>query len=244
MTKNSGVLDENWQRYKPYLNELKGKLLHILVVFVTGGVIGFIFYQNILSFLMGLFRLEGINLVLTSPYQFIDLAINTGLLTGFVLAFPVFLYYLIQFIKPALRPKEYRLVIRLLPFSIILFIAGFVFGTWVTQYVINIFSKTTSEFAIDNIWDLSRFFSQIMLMGISLALVFQMPIVLTGLLKLKLIKYQTVVNQRRYIYAFLLLFAALLPPTDLLSLVLLTMIPLFLFEITLLLNKNPNIIKI
>jgi len=243
-SKKSDDLSEGLVRYAPFLKEIQGKLIRILAVFLIGMVVGFIFYQKILSFLMSLFRLEGVNLVLTSPYQFIDLAVHTGLITGFIFALPVFLFYFIRFIKPALQPKEYQLVIKMLPFSIILFIAGFSFGVWVTQYVINIFSRTTSEFSIDNIWDLSKFFSQILITGISLAMVFQLPIVLTGMLRLKLVKHQAVVAKRRYVYAALLLFAAVLPPTDVLSLLLLTMIPLFLFEFTLLLNKRRKVTRI
>jgi len=61
------------------------------------------------------------------------------------------------------------------------------------------------------------------------------------MLRLRLVKRQAVVAKRRYVYAALLLFAAILPPTDVLSLLLLTMIPLFLFEFTLLLNGKRKV---
>ena len=126
----------------------------------------------------------------------------------------------------------------MLPFSIILFIVGFGFGVWVLQYVVDLFSRTSSGLEIGNIWDLSSFFSQIIVMGLSLAFVFQMPIIITSLLRLKIVSYKAIKEKRRFIYAGLLIFAALLPPTDLITLSLLTLIPLFLFEITLILNQR------
>jgi len=231
----------NIQRYLPYLKEIQQKLLVILIVFLVGASLGFIYYQNILSKIMNIFSLDDINIVLTSPYQFINLSINTGLITGLLAAIPFLIYYFLKFTQPALRPKEYKLIVYLLPFSAILFIVGFGFGIWVIQFVIAIFSKTSQEFAIGNIWDISHFLSQVLFTGTSLAIVFQLPIILTALLRLKVVKYQSLIKQRRIVYAILLIFAAILPPTDLISLSLLVSAPLFLFELALLFNRPTKI---
>ena len=63
------------------------------------------------------------------------------------------------------------------------------------------------------------------------------PVVLTALMRLKVVPYKTIAKQRLVAYCGSLIFAALLPPTDILSLVLLTMPLVFLFEITLILNR-------
>ena len=233
----SGV-DTAIAKYTPYLKELQTKLFHVFLTFLVGGTLGFIYYQKILSFIMRLFHMDGINLVLTSPYQFIDLAVNTGLLTGLILALPLLGYHLLTFIRPALAEKEYRLILRLYPAAIVLFLVGFSFGAWIIQLIITIYSRTTVEFAVNNFWDVSHFFSQILMTGISLALVFELPIVLSALLRLKLIKLKMLQDSRRYIYAAILIFVAFLPPNDIISLALLAIPPLLLFEITLLLNKK------
>ena len=74
--------------------------------------------------------------------------------------------------------------------------------------------------------------------GISLAIIFELPILLTALLKLKLIKLKMLQKSRRYIYAAILIFVAFLPPNDIISLALLSIPPLLLFELTLLLNRK------
>lgn len=231
-------LDSAIAKYTPYLKEIQSKLFIVLCVFLCGLILGFIYYQPILAFIMHLFKMEGINLVLTSPYQFIDLAVNTGLLTGLVLALPLFGYYFLSFIKPALAEREYRLILRLYPLAVILFIVGFCFGAWIIQLIINLYTQTSLDFAVGNLWDISHFFSQIIATGISLALIFELPIILTGLLKLKVIKHHGLVKSRRYIYAAILVFVAFLPPNDIISLALLSFPPLLLFELTLLLNKK------
>ncbi len=229
------------EKYSPYISELTSKLRAIIVVFVAGGVIGFIYYQKILTSLMGVFKLEGINLVLTSPYQFIDLAVQTGIVTGIAVVFPLFFYQFLQFIKPALKPKEYTLLVRLLPLALVLFVVGFCFGVWVLQLVIAIFTRTSSQLAVDNIWDISGFFTEILITGISLALVFQLPIVITLLIRLNVLSHQQIRTKRRSIYALIVIVAALLPPTDVISLTLLAIVPLFLFESALIFNRSNQI---
>lgn len=232
ITKQQSAVD----RYTPYLHEVRRKIFQVLVVFAVGGIFGFLYYRPILIRILSLFQLNGINVVLTSPYQFIDLSIYTGLVTGCILAFPLFLYHLLQFIRPALKPEEYRTVLQTLPFSIGLFLGGFGFGVWVMQFVISLYSQTSSDFALSNIWDIGHFFSQILVTGLSLAVAFQMPIVLNIAMRLGFLHHAQISQQRRYIYVSAIIFAAVLPPTDLISMSLLAIVPLFLFEITLLLN--------
>ncbi len=237
-TEELSPLDAAILKYTPYLQELQTKLFTVFCVFLGGGVLGFIYYQQILSFIMRLFKMEGINLVLTSPYQFIDLAVNTGLLVGLVIALPLLGYYFLTFVRPALAPREYGLLVRLYPLAVILFIVGFCFGGWIIQLIINLYSQTTLEFSVNNLWDVSHFFNQILMTGISLALIFELPIVLTALLKLKVLKLDGLKKSRKFIYTAILIFVAFLPPNDIISLALLSVPPLLLFEITLLLNRK------
>lgn len=230
-------IQDNIKKYLPYLQDIQGKLFKVLIVFFIGAVIGFSQYQKILGRIMGLFDLQGVNIVLTSPYQFISLAVNTGLVTGFILAFPLFIYYLLTFLRPALKPREYGLIIRLIPAAFILFALGFSLGVWIVQFVISLYTRTTLEFSIGNLWDISGFFSQVLLTGFLLAMIFQLPIIMTALIKLKVVHHSIFKKQRPFFYALLLIVGALLPPTDILSLLLLTVPPLFLFELALLLNK-------
>jgi len=229
--------DAAFDEYKPYISEMRHAFWRALLLFAFGAIVGMLYYKQILSWIMGFFKLENINIVLSSPYQFIDLSINSGFFIGVVFATPLFLYYLLKFTKPALSEKEYRLLVSMVPASVILFLIGFTFGVWVLQYVVNHFSQTSNSMDVANIWDLSSFISQVIIMGLSLAFIFQMPIVLTSLIRLNMVKHSAIQKQRRPAYAAILIFAALMPPTDMVALLILALVPLFLFEITLFLNN-------
>ncbi|EKE05150.1 MAG: hypothetical protein ACD_19C00425G0011 [uncultured bacterium] len=76
----------------------------------------------------GLLDLNGVNIVFTSPFQFLNLAVSSSLSLGLIITIPLLIYQFLTFLKPALKVKEYRSVMSLLPVSIILFIGGFVFA--------------------------------------------------------------------------------------------------------------------
>ena len=226
------------ERYMPYLNELRKKLFIVIIVFGVFFCLGAIGYKQILVFIMGRFNLQGINIVLTSPYQFIDLALQIGSLCGLLIAVPLLIWYLITFLRPALEDDEFKSIVSLMPLSLLLFILGFITGTTIMNAIINLFTRATSVMNIQNLWDIGLFFSQTLFMGIAMALAFQFPIILTILMRFKVVKKIQLTQYRPYIYFGILIYAVLMPPTDLISLTVLTLPLFFLFELTLLLNKG------
>lgn len=226
------------KKYSLYLNELRTIIIRVLVVFVVGILFGFIFSNKILIFCLKLFNFSGVNIVMTSPAQLINLSIYTGILSGFLFALPFFISQLILFARPAFTKQEYGLVKLFLPLSLILFLIGTFFGAWITQFIISMFSRFSGEFQLNNLWDIQKFFSQIVMTAILMGLIFQMPLVLTALIRTGLVSRLFFIKNRPYVYTVLLIITILLPPTDIISLLLLIAPILFLFEFTLLLNIN------
>lgn len=223
--------------YLAYLQEIQKKLLTLAIAVLASGVFGFIYYQKILGFILGFFNFKGITMVLTSPYQFFDLAINTGLATGVVVAIPLFVYFVLSFLKPALSKEEYRHVLNMVPIAFFLFVVGFSFGIYVMQFVIAIFSQTATDFNVSNIWDIGHFFAQTIIMGTCLGLIFELPVIISILIHFNILSKETISKNRKFVYAIIIIIAAFLPPNDIFSLSILTIAPLFLFELALLLNK-------
>lgn len=225
-------------RYLPYLYEIRKRLLFILTLFSIGWAIGFYYYQPLVLFVLGLYNLEGVNIAFTSPFQFVHLSVNTGIVIGAIVAFPLLLYQILAFLKPALHPQEFKKILFLLPLSIILFIAGFIFGTYIMKFVVLIFAHQTLGLDIQNLWDIDKFLSQVFLTAFLLGIIFQFPLILTILFRCGVIAHKAVSRQRLLIYVALLGIVIILPPTDLLSLGLMFLPLAFIFEVTLLLNRN------
>src|SRR3989344_4418660 len=228
---------ENYTKFVPYLAEIRKRLFFILSVFVIAAGLGFFYYEKIISWILKIFSLEGVNIVFTSPFQFFTLALTIAICVGLVIVFPLILYQVFSFLKPALSPKEFKTLLSLLPLNILLFVAGAGFGVMVMRYVIMLFYKKSVELNIGNILDVSLLLSQILITSVLMGIAFQYPVILTILMRLKILDYKSLQRKRWLVYGISLIFSALLPPTDILSLAFLFLPLALLFELTLILNR-------
>jgi sec-independent protein translocase protein TatC len=182
--------------------------------------------------------LQGVNIVFTSPFQFINLAISSGVASGLVAAFPLIIVQFLSFLKPALRKKEYKMVINLLPFSIFLFLLGFTFGAIIMRWQVQIFLARSVSLGIGNVLDISHLLSVVIMTSAFMGVGFQFPIVLLILMFLGVIKRHHLSKQRPWVYLGSFIFALFLPPDSILADFILTLPLVILFELTLLLNRD------
>jgi sec-independent protein translocase protein TatC len=224
-------------KYSPFFIEIRKRILFTLSVFAVASLSGFVFYERIIKFLIDILSLKGINIVFTSPFQFINLAISCGLATGLVLVFPLLIYQILSFLRPALREKEYKMVVGSLPFSIALFLIGFSFGFLIMKWQIQIFLTRSVSLDIGNILDISRLLSTVLLTSILMGIGFQFPIILLLLMRIGIIKHDQLSKQRKWVYLGSFIFAVLLPPDSILADIFLALPLVILFELTLISNR-------
>lgn len=224
-------------KYSPLLVEARKRLVFTLCVFAAATLAGFLFYEKIIKFLIDILSLKGINIVFTSPFQFINLAISTGIACGLIVSFPLFVVQILSFLKPALREKEYKMVIRLIPFSLILFLAGLLFGFFIMKWQIIIFLDRSLALGIGNILDISRLLTTVLITSTLLGIGFQFPILMIFLLRLGIVKHQQLAKIRLWIYLGSFIFAILLPADSILADIVLTLPLIILFELTLILSR-------
>lgn len=224
-------------KYYPFLMEVRKRILFTLSGFIIGGVLGLVFYEKIIGLILKIFSLKGVNIVFTTPFQFINLAISTALVCGLLTAFPLIVAQVLSFLRPGLKQKEYRLVLSFLPFSIFLFIVGFAFGALIMRWQVEIFLGKSITLGIGNMIDITNLLSMILLTSALLGIGFQFPIIFSILMRLKVIKHEWMAKQRPWFYLGSFIFAILLPPDSILADVLLTLPLVILFETTLILNK-------
>jgi sec-independent protein translocase protein TatC len=225
------------ERYSPYFIEARKRLYRTIIVFVVSTLIGFIFYEQIIGFLVRALSLEGINIVFTSPFQFINLAISCGVTTGLVIAVPFFVSQVLYFLKPALKRKEFKVVMRFLPLSVILFLFGFIFGSIIMKWQIEIFLERSLSLGIGNILDISSLLSTVFLTSALLGVGFQFPLILLLLLRIGIIKHNKLSKKRPWVYLGSFIFTLFLPPDSILADIFLSLPLILLFELTLILNR-------
>ena len=224
-------------KFYPFLLEIRKRFLFVGSLFVIAAIVGFFSFQRIVTLVLGFFSLQGINIVFTTPFQFFTLALNCGLVVGVIVVIPVIIFQLLGFLKPALRQKEYRILVNILPLTLVLFSLGFGYGVLVMKLLLQIFYRTSISLQIGNVLDIEKFLSNVLLTGLLMGIAFLFPIVMTVLMLLNLVKHSFFERQRIYAYLIAVIFVILLPPPDLISDVVLFAPLVILFELTLILNR-------
>ncbi len=234
----SKKLDAYLAEYGAYLEDIKRRLLIIVKIFIVVFISGFFLTGLIVKTLIGLLDFKDVSIVITSPFQMIDIAMSTGFFVASVITAPIVVYQVYTFLSPGLLPKEKRLFILLIPLALILFFIGFAYGFMTLYFGIELIAQVNVSLGVVNYWDIGRFISDIVLTASLLGLIFQFPIVITFLIRIGMLDSQFLRKKRRLAFFVIFIFVSLLPPTDGLSLILMAMPMLIIYEFTILVNSK------
>jgi sec-independent protein translocase protein TatC len=166
-----------------------------------------------------------------------DLATDIGVFVATILTSPYALYHVYGFLKPAISKSERRLFWFLIPVMVILFFIGFAYGAVTLYIAFRALAALNSTLGISNIWNISQFLAELVVTAALLGLLFEFPIILTFLIRIKLLPVEYVIAKRRHAYVLIFVFVSLLPPTDGVSLIM-TALPLIgIYEVTIFINR-------
>jgi len=230
-------IQQKFLEYGQYLEEIRKKIYVLVIVLVLFFAAGFLFTNKILTLIIGLFKIENVTIAVTSPFQFIDLAVNTGILVAIIFCLPLAIYYFYGFIKDGLVRREKVFFLSLVPIGCLLFLVGFAYGFITLYFALKIIAQVNVGLGVVNLWDVGRFLSQIIVTSAFLGLIFEFPIVVTFLIRTNVINLNFLKSKRRYAYIFIIIFVALLPPTDGISLIIMSLPLLVIYEATILINR-------
>jgi sec-independent protein translocase protein TatC len=233
-------LQENISRYGNYFEELRRRLLILVKIFATVFVISFFNIGPIVRLLLKYLTMDGVTIATTSPFQLVDLAMSIGFFLASVVTVPVFIYFLYSFLKPALLKKERKFFLLSLPLGLGLFIIGFLYSSVMLYYAIRLIAYVNVNLGVVNYWDISSYVYQIVLTSTLLGLLFIFPLVITFLIKVGIMSVAFLKSKRRHAIVVIFIIVSLLPPTDGLSLILMAVPLILIYELTVLFNRKNN----
>lgn len=230
-------------KYSIYLEELRRELIFLVKIFVISFGVGFFITSPLIKLIIKYVDLENIKIITTSPFQFINLSMSVGFFFACIVILPIFLFKLYSFFKNGLLKSERKLFLLSLPFGLFLFIAGFFYGVFMIYYGVNMIAKLNISLGIANYWDISTFISQILVTSSLLGVLFIFPIIIKFLIKLNMITVDFLKSKRKHAIVVIFIIVSLLPPTDGLSLILMAVPLLLMFELTILFNRKMVVLK-
>lgn len=139
---------------------------------------------------------------------------------GIVLSFPLLLYFLAEFVLPALTAVEKRLMLPAIFVSFLLFLVGVAFCYfWLLPKTILFFFNDTQSLGWLPAWTVQEYYSFVTRFTIGFGLAFELPVVVLALVRFGLITYELMAKTRPYAVVLIFILAALITPTpDMLTL--------------------------
>jgi sec-independent protein translocase protein TatC len=168
--------------------------------------------------------------------------INISLSIGVVLAFPYAAYELWRFFRPALSPRERKNTRGIVFTSSLLFFIGALFGYYlVTPITIQFLGNYRLSENVANTIQISDYISTVTMTTLSIALVFELPMVVYFLSLAGIFTPRFMARYRRYAYLVILIVSAILTPgNDILSLMLVSIPFMVLYELSILVSFYVN----
>jgi len=220
------------------LEDLRERLYRGVILFVVFFSGGFLSAGIILKKILKLVHIDQVIIATSSPFQFTDIAMDVGFFLAIMVSVPYIIHSFYVFILPALTRSEKIKLFKSIPLSVGLFIVGFFYGFFILYYALGLLASINISLGIANFWNIGQFLTQMLITSALLGLVFELPLLLSLLIKLGITTPQTLKNNRRIAYFLTICLTALLPPTDGVSLVAMALPLVLLYEGTILLNNK------
>ncbi|MEZ5120125.1 MAG: twin-arginine translocase subunit TatC [Solirubrobacterales bacterium] len=152
-----------------------------------------------------------------------------------ILAMPLILYQAYAFVVPAFTPQERRVALPLLLLVPVLFVCGVAFGYFLVLPAAVRFLQNFNTDEFNVLVQARDYYKFVAMTLMAMGLVFQVPVGILALTRLRVITVQQLRKNRRYALVAIAVVAMLLPGTDPVSM-LIDMVPLIiLYELSILL---------
>ncbi|HEY2209771.1 MAG TPA: twin-arginine translocase subunit TatC [Gaiellaceae bacterium] len=197
-----------------HLEELRGRLFVVIGAIVLGTIVAYVFHDHVLNWLNRPLPADHHRLSTFGVAEPFTVTLTVSLYAGFVLALPVVIWQIWLFFAPALDPAAERKVLGLAACAVLLGAAGVAFGYWVLLPRAVHFLTNYDNEHFRQLIRASSYYSFVVTVLVGILLVFQVPLVILGLVSLGVLSSRTLRRQRRMGYLITAAIALALPGPD------------------------------
>jgi len=220
-----------------HLEELRWRIVKALAALVVGFFISMLVCTNydVIALMIRPITpyLHGKNLIVTHPVEkfTILLKIATGL--AIVLASPAVAYQAWAFLAPALTAKERRVIVPVLIFAAVLFLAGVAMSVFVFVPVTMGLMDNIKTAAIEPFYSAGEYFGFLFSVSLAFGVMFELPILILALTALGLVTPAFLSRYRRHAFVVLLVACEIITPGDFIISTLMLFVPVYgLYELS------------
>ncbi|WP_310424202.1 twin-arginine translocase subunit TatC [Chamaesiphon sp. VAR_48_metabat_135_sub] len=181
-----------------HLEELRQRIFYSVIAVAIGALGCFVYAKQIVQVLE--IPAAGIKFLQLAPGEYFFVSVKVAGYCGLLVASPVVLYQIIQFVIPGLTRRERQLVLPVVVASSVLFFVGIAFAYYLLIPAALNFLIGYGADVVEQAWSIDRYFEFVLVLLFATGLLFELPVVqillsLLGILssKLMLSAWQSVV---------------------------------------------------
>ena len=217
-----------------HLEELRWRLIKSIASVLIGAVISFYFIDQIIEFLVQPTEAlkNSMDLQVLKVQGMFMIKWSIALFGGIIISIPVLTFQIWKFVAPGLYIDEKKYIIPLIIFTFLSFLCGLIFAYMIViPFSLGFFTSVGFE-GIQNNFSINYYFSFITWLMIGSGLIFELPVIVFILSVIGLLTPAFMRHYRRYAIVIILVLSAFITPPDPVSLVLMSIPLLVLYEVS------------
>lgn len=232
-------VDEEKASILTHLNALRRMLMisagMVLAAFV---LIFYLCIDWLMSLITGPISARGVELIYTAMSEALMTKFKVALIAAVIVASPVIIWQVWQFIKPALYPEERRLFRLLFFIALILFLVGVVFCYFAVYYLAVDFFIISGENLATPMLSIDKYVNFLFGFLLPFGIAFQLPVAMFITTRMGWTDSKSLASKRKYVILGLAVAAAILTPPDVVSQLMLLIPMCVLFELGVIVSKT------
>lgn len=220
---NLGGKGDEEKPFLDHLEDLRKMIVRIAMTLLVSTLVTFCFYDKLFEIIKYPLWATGViktpeelkaMLQILTPQEGFLMVMNLSLIAAVILAFPLLLFFVLQFVLPGLKPAEKKAIFPAIGIGAGLFLLGACFAFYVVlPKALEFFYTFNESLGMSNGWRLDgyvKFATRfILLFGVA----FELPVIVMVLVKLDFLNYKLMSTTRSYAIVAIAIFAAIVTPT-------------------------------
>jgi len=200
-----------------HLSELRNRILIALGSLIPGFLLAFAFHEDLINWLKAPLP-DDVHFVTLGVAEPFTTSVKISFYAAIAIALPVVLYQLWAFLAPAVEEHVQRVVSTFVVIATGLFAGGVAFGYFVVMPPAIHFLVNFDTGIYEQQVRASYYLSFVSLLLLAMGIVFELPIFILALVRLRVLSSAKLRRNRRIGYVLMLVIAILLPSVDPVSL--------------------------